>query len=270
MSSKPALLATAILALLPAVAVGDIAGPDPIAIRLSRTPTALVGTVVSVEEKPVEALAYPGATEKVPFRVAVVKVEKGLLGTAGATHVRVGFLETQNPRRPIQKLAKDQQVLLFLKPHAQETFLVSNEYFYGFVYATDPTFKAQVEEAEKAAKALADPNKSLKSTDKDTRGLTAALLIHRYRTARGPIARVEPIPAEESKLILTALLDGNWSTAPTLNQVSALQAFLSLGLTPAEDWRVPGDFKEIAPAARKWLTDNAGTYRIQRLVTSEK
>jgi hypothetical protein len=252
--------------LFSASARADIAGPDPLAVRLARAPVSLIGTVVSIEEK---AVLVMGTS----YRVAVVKVEKGLLGTKGATHVRVAFPEVQNLRRPIQTLAKDQQALLLLSPHAQETFLVSNEYFYGFVYGSAPDFKAQVELAETTAKLLANPQTALRGNDKAERYRMAALLIHRYAGNRRGESKREPIDAEESKLILTALAEGDWSPALVGQrepQLEPLTTFTRLGLTEADGWKPPQDLAQVSIAARKWLAENAGTYRIQRVVPAGK
>lgn len=255
-----------------ACARADIAGPDPVALRAARAGVVVVGTVTSIEDRSIPAIQYPGATMKVPFRVAVVKIDKGLLGSGGLTHIRVGFPETQNPRRPIQALAKEQQVLLYLKPHGDETFLVSSEYFYGFVYSTAPNFKQEVEEAEKTAKLLANPVASLKSTDKATRAEAAGLLVHRYTANRQPTSKRAAIDAEESTLILTALAEADWKApaSPRGYGLDPQTAFLRLGLTEADGWKPPQDFKQLPTHARKWLTDNAGTYRIQKVVPESR
>ena len=263
-----------LLALLPLRVNADIAGPDPVAVRMARASMTLVGTVASIEDKPVLALPYPGAMEKVPYRVAVVKVDQGLIGTAGATHVRVGFVEMQNPRRPIQNLKADQQVLLFLKPHPQEGFQVSSVYYYGFVYGSEPSFKVQVDEAVKAAKVLANPLATLKGDDRAARAQVAGVLLHRYAAERGPNTKQEPIDAEESRLILKALAETEWNpTAPVQAGSYALsfpQTFALLGLTEADGWKPPANFKEFPDAARKWLMDNAGTYRVKRSVPKDR
>ena len=42
--------------------------------------------------------------------------------------------------------------------------------------------------------------------------------------------------------------------------------FYRLGVTAADGWTQPKDFKQFPEAAKKWLTDNADKYRIQRFV----
>ena len=61
---------------------------------------------------------------------------------------------------------------------------------------------------------VADPMASLKSKDANERVLTAGMLIYRYRDCRknpNGKAKEEPIDAAQSKLILTAIAEGDWN-----------------------------------------------------------
>jgi len=40
--------------------------------------------------------------------------------------------------------------------------------------------------------------------------------------------------------------------------------------TPQDGWTLPEDIKKVPDAAKKWLRDNADSYRIQRYVTTKK
>jgi len=45
--------------------------------------------------------------------------------------------------------------------------------------------------------------------------------------------------------------------------------FFQLGLTPADGWTQPRNFAEIQEAAKKWLKENAGKYKMKRYVRDE-
>ena len=86
--------------------------------------------------------------------------------------------------------------------------------------------------------------------------VTAALLVARYRNLRGGNARLEPIAAEESKLILAALAEADWNRPQTrFDQLHPMNVFNQLGLTQKDGWqpqnvRTPQDY---ANAVRAWL-----------------
>lgn len=286
------LLPLVAFALLPAQLIpADMIAPNPTPLRLALAPVALVGKVTSVEEKTIDATRFPGDMVKVPFQVAVVQVETGLAGTAGKTHVRVAFPKPVAPqpgepvtgrgRLPGQKLDKDQEVLLFLKPHDKEEFLVAADPF-GFVSAAgNPNFKTEVAEVTKTARMLAVPLPVLAGTDKAARHQLAALLIHKYRQPVPGLNKQEPIDATESKLLLTALSEAFADYDPqkpfpgkpvpgVYPQLGPQPTFFRLGLTEADGWKVPADFKTFPAAAAKWLADHAGTYRVKRFVPAAK
>ena len=53
----------------------------------------------------------------------------------------------------------------------------------------------------------------------------------------------------------------------TRNGMNPQALFYQLGNKPG--WTQPGDFREVPAAAKKWLKENAGTYRIERFVTED-
>src|SRR5262245_37577378 len=115
-----------VLALLGVVALASSARADRIAPiaqpveRALRVPVVVVGKVAAVEKEPVEATLYPGATQKVAHKIAVVKVETNLLGAANTTHLKVGFVPSgtagirpgRGPDNP--ELKEGQEWLFFL------------------------------------------------------------------------------------------------------------------------------------------------------------
>jgi hypothetical protein len=80
---------------------------------------------------------------------------------------------------------------------------------------------------------------------------------------------MEPIDAEESKLILQALAQADWTKPVTPMDVSAQRVFNQLNLTAKDGWTRPKVAKEFPTAAKKWLQENAGKYRIQRYASAK-
>src|SRR5262249_53636710 len=134
-------------------------------------------------------------------------------------------------------------------------------------------YDKQVSDLKKFAKLLADPKPGLTSKVAQERLETAAMLLAKYRTPRpGAAAKTEPIDADESKQILQILADADWKAANPGSDYRVLppRLFQSLGLTEKDGWTQPKNFNEYAPAAQKWLKDNAATYRIQKFVHDKK
>jgi hypothetical protein len=273
-----------LLAALPAAAM--MIAPAPIPQRVAQADAVVVGKVTAIEDKLVEATQVPGAKDKVEYHVAVIKIKDDLLGAKDLTHVRVGYIVPKEVpaapggpirlpirRYPTVKFEVDQEVCAFLKKHHEGNFYVAQAYF-DVIDKKAPNFEKDVEQAKKCAKLLADPKASLKAKDADTRTLTAAMLVARYRGWRGPNAKTEPIDADQSQLILTALAEADWAKPFAPNTMAPQTAFNQLGLTDKDGWswksapgQPPTAFQD---AAKAWLKDNAATYRIQQFVTEKK
>jgi hypothetical protein len=265
-----------------------VVAPQPVAMRVALAEAVVVGKVTSIEEKTVSAPRFANDTAGGEYQIAVVKVEDAIQGAKGLTHVKVGFLPAQpgvvrpGAMRPVT-LAKDQEVCLFLTPHFKASFLTVPQYF-DAVDKANPNFDKEVAEAKRCAKLLADPKAGLQSKDADDRYTTAAMLLVRHTTPKtlgDPNAKKEPIDAAESKAILQALAEADWANPKQeLRLYMNPQAmFNRLALTEKDGWTPPMievmgnkliDAKALPEAARKWLKDNAGTYRIQRFVEEKK
>src|SRR5437764_180523 len=59
--------------------------------KLVRADAVVIGKVSALEKDTVTAAPLPGA-EKITYKIAVIKVESGLVGAANVTHVKVGFI----------------------------------------------------------------------------------------------------------------------------------------------------------------------------------
>ena len=99
----------------------------------------LVGKVTAIEPVVLKLAPFPGG-KKVNYMVAVVKVEKTLLGVKGLTHIRVGFIPSattdENDEEELcqgfqcdersnlasQNLREGQEACFFLKKHPQADF----------------------------------------------------------------------------------------------------------------------------------------------------
>jgi hypothetical protein len=267
-----------------------VLAPPPIAVRVALSEVVVVGKVTSIEEKAVSAPRFPGDNDGGEYKIAVVKVENALVGAEGLTHVKAGFLA---PRGVGPSLVKDQEVCLFLKPHFRAPFLAVNGYHDSINKKGNADFDKEVAEAKRCAKLLADPKAGLASRSAEDRYLTTAMLLMRYNTPKDPAnpnPKKEPIDAAESKAILLALADADWtnrnsamfyvnSQDSTLFRFNPLNLFFQMNLTDKDGWNPPTievdgnkqiDYKALPEAARKWLKDNAGTYRLQRFVEEKK
>ncbi len=99
---------------LPAAAAVLLAAGPSFALMIAFSPPAqravtaqvvVRGTVTAVEPDTVEVSPARGAPAKVPYKLAVVKVDEALAGADGLTHVKVGFVSlgaaAPQPGRPI-------------------------------------------------------------------------------------------------------------------------------------------------------------------------
>jgi hypothetical protein len=218
--------------------------------KLVRADAVVVGKVSAVEKDAVTATPVPGAPDKLSYKVAVIKVDSGLAGAANTTHVKVGFIPPA-PGAPAVapgrggpspvNLAEGTEGLFFLTRHHSGDF-------YTIAPLLAPTetkaddYKAQLEEARKAAAALADPIKALKSDKADDRFFAAYVLVNKYRLYPETGGEVETVkvPAAESALVLREIAAGNWKQDRSSgNPPNALEVFGQLGLTEKDGWKYP-------------------------------
>ncbi len=249
--------------------------------RLATATAAYVGKVTEVSDKAVKANMFKDDTRE--MKIATVRVSETILGK-GMREVKVGFFLPEmggiggRPRPPIGRgfgiqLTKDMEGALLLHKHPTMKDVYVFADFQGFVQkAGNPGFDGELKEMKVTARLLADPMKGLKAKDAAERLKTATLLVSRYRTpAPGAEEKTEAVPAEQSKLILETLADADWAPkgGVRFGELNAQQAFFQLGLTPADGWTQPMDFKEVPAAAKKWLKDNAGKFKMKRFVRDE-
>jgi hypothetical protein len=227
--------------------------PPPIAYRVAQSDCVIFGKVTALEDKSVKGSG-------VEYKIAVVKVEKNIWGAKGLTDVRVGF--TPTVRRFPLDLMVGQEVVLFLNRVGGETFFSANGHFGALNKADNPNFDKDFDLAVNAGKILEEPLPALKSKDADERMVAVTLLILQNNPSRGG-GKTEPLDGPTSKLILETLADADWEKAPTDRGAIAPQGLFGLlGLTDKDGWVPPDDFKQYATAAKKWLKEHSGSFRV--------
>jgi len=266
-----------------------------------------VGKVTAIEKDTVDAAPFPGAKEKVAYKVAVVKIGDNLAGANNLTHIKIGFIPPAKVQpgggpvppggvrpaiRPIRpglqapELKEGQEMLFFLVKHPSADFYVMP----GMsppVDATTDAGKKEVEAVKKVTAVLADPMKGLKSDKADVRAETAATMVMKYRSYPDfGAAEVEQVAinADESKLILKAIAESDWKQVrpgPGAAGMNPMNAFYQLGLTDKDGWKQPAfpqpqpgqppvDFAAIQKEAFvKWLAGPGKDYVIKKVVAKK-
>src|SRR5262245_2993819 len=65
--------------------------------KLTRAEVVVVGKVSALEKDMVTATPHPGDSTKFSYKVAVIKIDNGLVGAANITHIKVGFIPPPPP-----------------------------------------------------------------------------------------------------------------------------------------------------------------------------
>jgi hypothetical protein len=248
--------------------------------RAAQSDAIVTGKVTEVERDLLQMAPYPGAPNKVAYKVAVVKVDEAIRGVAGKKTLRVAFRDPppKGSGPPKSKLPKVGDEGLFCLFKTTVDGVYKAPIFYDLVARDSADFARHLADARDIAKVLADPKAALKDLSPQKRAEAAGLLIVRYRwtefwtefVPRYPgRLKSEPIDAEESKLILSALALADWSKDVRPGFKHPRTAFVLLKLTDKDNWHPPQarlDSEEWARAAQQWLAKHGGTYRIQRAV----
>jgi hypothetical protein len=274
------------------------------AARVSQADLVVLGKVVEVEKDPVEATWHRGAPkdQKVPYKVAVLKIDQALLGAAGLTQLRVGFAPDLPPGPgvavppgrgaggrapgppPAVALTAGMEGCFLLTRHHDGEFHVLADGVAPFL-KTDGKYAKDLEEVQRAVKAINDPVTALKAKDLAARFWAARILLERYRAVRENTAAREPVPDEENKLIVALLAELPWAPDPAkvppavgdtvAPSRQALWFLLNAGELafkapkPAAQKgdEPPADFNALMDeATAKFLKENADKIKIRRYV----
>lgn len=250
--------------------------------KFVRSDAVVVGKVTAIEKDAVSATPAPGVPEKVAYKIAVVKVETGLVGAANATHVKVAFIPPApvapgtpvRPGLPQVNLTEGTEGLFYLVKHHSADFYVATPLLAPADSKADD-YKAQVEQAKKCAAIRAEPMKALKSDKAEDRFFAAFVLVSKYRAfpQDGAETDTAKVPADESKLILKALAEGNWKQERSSgNPPNSMQAFGALGITDKDGWKYPEvkpgeDFTtKTKEAFAAWVAGPGKDYQINKVV----
>jgi hypothetical protein len=238
----------------------------PVPERVARADVVAVGKVTAIDDTAVLDL------DKVEHRVALVKASDAPLGGKGLDldKLRVAFPKEDDREFPQWNLKPGQEAIFLLTRRESEPFFQLPGPW-AVLDKKSASYDKDADLVKRCARALADPDAGLKAKDADERYLTAALLVVRDRTPRPGVGpATELVDADRSKRILEALADADWSEKGATAPVSPLVVFGRLGLTDKEGWTLPKDLKDLPEAARKWLKDNASSYRLRRLVPEKR
>jgi hypothetical protein len=182
-----------------------------------------------------------------------------------------GFRGRPFPGVQQMQLTMNQEGLFTINKHPKENFYVSPNFQQFVQKEGNPGFDNQVKTAKQLAKVMGDPVAALKSEDKDDRYAAAAILIGKYRNpnnAEGKPMKLEPIDANESKLLLKALAGGDWKVGVfNPNLPGPAELFNQLGIQP-KDGYTPNfrDQQTMHQQMQKWLDENQGKYLVQKYV----
>ncbi len=263
----------------------DVAGPPaPGPERIALADFIGVVRVVGFEPQDVEAkLNGQGALAK--HRVAAVQVVEPLKGPKDAKTIRVAFVPpmAEGPRfRPNfnMELQAGKVGILFVRKHpGQDLYYGTLAFDFVEKLPDDPNaknpprsffsydFPSTLADAKRRVKLLDNLTESLKSKDAAERHLTAQMLVARYRTARGPGAKQEPISADETKQIVSAILSADWKQPASMEH--PFYTFSRLGLTAKDGWTQPariGSLAEVQTLAQTWFMGKGQDYRLLRFV----
>lgn len=277
--------------------------PQSIPQRTINSPVVLIGKVTAIEDQPVMASPDPTVPMKTEYRIAVVKVEEGLVGTEGLTHLRIGFQVPQAqpaPQPPVEKPLDPnappiavrprpvrpklptwtpqvgQEGLIFLRPHHSGDFYISLPLLPP-VFKDSESYADDVAIAKTTLQVLADPLKALQAKNAEDRHRAALLLLMKYRSYPENVldpAKViqQPIPAAESRAIVQAVVEMDWNQFDKKWGLHSQMGFGMLGLTEQDGWMPPKFNGQpnynvlLENSAKEWLKANLDTFRVKRFV----
>ncbi|MBI3410962.1 MAG: hypothetical protein HY040_21720 [Planctomycetes bacterium] len=265
-----------------AVLIARPTGPG----RVVQADGIVLGRVVAHEPKDLQLSPAPGADNKLTYRVAVINVGEAIKGDQNAKTVRVAFIPppddtNPNPKpnpRPIlgrpggprgtPQLFQGADGMFFLTRHHSEKDLYVVQNVFDVVQRNNPDFDKELKEAKRIVKLAENAVANLQADNAQDRVDAAAILIAKYRDPRFAGGKTVAIPAEESKLILKALLDGNWDRSGRLTGQGSWDLFMQLGVSDKDGWKFPpkANLEQLHDAAKDWLKKHADRYQIQRFM----
>jgi hypothetical protein len=270
------------------------------AYRFVPSDVIAVGRVVAFE--PMDVEATPAANQaKANYRIAIVQVTEAIHGVKKDMQtIRVGFVAPANagpnggiiggggigggiqvlpaapqrfiggarPYMPAIQFQMGQDGIFKLTKHHKENFYIAPNYTCFINRQNNANFDTEVRSAKQLAKVMNNPTAALKADDGGERILAAAVLINRYRSTTGAMMKQVPIDAAESKLILKALGQSDWSVGRASDAMPhGPEMFNQLGVTQKDGYNpILRNQQDLVKAMQTWLTDNADKYVIRKFV----
>lgn len=263
----------------------------PVAWRAITADVVVVGKVTGIEKDAVEVEGTK-RTPKGAYRVALVQVEDALAGAAGQTHIKVGFLppppppaSAAGPNGRVQptiarfgglpELKVGQELVLFLSKHPSAGFHMLTS-LSPPIDAKSAEAKAEITQVKRVTAVLANPMTSLKAEKAEDRYFAARVVLVKHTSPPELGGEVESamVPAEESKLILKGLIEGDWSKSDEI--VGGESVIAMLGVQEKDGWTFPkleSSQKRAAvvqAAFVKWLEGPGKDYMVRKYVLKKK
>jgi hypothetical protein len=250
----------------------------PLPNRMGTADVVVLGKVTAIADKTVMAAPFPGAKNKIEYKIAdvtineVLKTQPGSKVALGGTPVRLAFVVLPKgvAIRPAPFQAQvGMEGVFFLTKHETGFYLAPGGL--NFLNKNNQGFDKDLALLKRCAKIIKAPDTALKAKDAEERFLAAAMLLAKYRMRRSSNDKTEPIKAEQSKLILKALASADWTPSKDFTKLSPRMVLFKLPLTKKDGWEPPAgnDAKAFAAYAQKWLNDHADTYRIEKFVAKK-
>lgn len=262
-----------VAAAVPALACGKrLMDPQPV-LTAMQADMVITGTVVEIADDPMMAKTHAEAPAEMAYTVATVKIDRPLLGARNITHVRiavpVGVLD-----RDGAPFHRDGQFLFFLRAHPT-TALMEPSYQHQSVDLSKPGAADILRRVTVATEAVRDPVKALSADARGDRTLAAVALAQRYRQIPAAPKGYEAAdrPAEESRLLLTALAEAEWNAGGTPETGNIYGLMFGLGLeqqgfklsVPSEADPVAGMKQRFA----KWVATEGKDARMKQFVAKQ-
>ncbi len=258
------------VALMPGICQAYISLPvEPIANHFALSDCVVVGKIVSIGDKPEKGVLYRWGKGVAEFAVVEVETSEILSGSKESKRVKLAFLSYQMPgMKPAPQVGLEG--LFFGVRTPDEKFnLVPVGAFHD---SRNDAYNKKLEQARRCARLLEKPEAGLASRNGSDKLLTAYILVLRdtyCQVRKGGELKAEPMEGERSKQIMLALAEGDWSDKESgANAGNALSWLRHSPIKPPQDFPagVSEESDKAAVAkARRWLTENAKTYQLQRL-----
>jgi hypothetical protein len=247
----------------------------------------IVGRIVEIEDTDSVATGYEGAPEKTAYKIANIKINESLVGAKGITHIRVGFIPTNQPLpQQIKGLEEEwgygtdsyginDQGCFFLRKHHEGNFYVPL-HDDRHLDSKQQNYDMELGKIKQTVHAFEKPLEALQAKSSAERQFAASALIHKYRTeptSNQVVVKEVEIPKEESKSILDALSE----IENDPNQITTfMNLFYLLRLTERDGWiqpksNDPGENNRFIIASfGKWYKMHGEKYRMKKLVITKK